>query len=336
MASVHVKCLLLTALVILTLGTGCGKPAATAPNPPVEVAPAPPAPPVQPAAPPAPELPGALLVMVENSDASRPQAGVDKADLVYEIEAEGGITRFLTVFYRHKAEKIGPVRSARFYFVQIAKAYGAPYAHAGANADALAMLARDHDMENMDEIYGSGDYFWRSKDRQAPHNLYTSTDLLLKGAAAKHYRTPVPPALPVGETPGGTPQTGVSLVFNAKYAVVNWQWDGHRYWRQMNGEPHLVEGAQPLQTDNLVVLLTDMKVVYHPPEPQLDVRMLGEGDAVFFSRGKTWQGRWRKSSPDAQIELTSGGAPFQFAPGQVWISVLPDRDAVRSGSQQAG
>ncbi|HHY95792.1 MAG TPA: DUF3048 domain-containing protein [Firmicutes bacterium] len=73
--------------------------------------------------------------------------------MVYEAVAEGGITRFLAVFHRHAAAKIGPVRSARIYFVEIAKAYAAPLAHCGDNADALEMIRKDRSFPDMDEIY---------------------------------------------------------------------------------------------------------------------------------------------------------------------------------------
>ncbi len=72
------------------------------------------------------DLPGAVLVMVDNFSAARPQSGLDAADVVYEAWAEFGITRFLALFYRHAAPKIGPIRSARFYFVELADAYHAP------------------------------------------------------------------------------------------------------------------------------------------------------------------------------------------------------------------
>lgn len=125
---------------------------APAPISPVVAAPEPP--PVKPQ----PKLPGVIGVMVENSFPSRPQVGLDKADLVYEMEAEYGITRFLALFHTEPAEKIGPVRSARLGFYNVAIAYGIPYAHAGGNNDVLIALKGGlHGLLDLDDIYTCGD-----------------------------------------------------------------------------------------------------------------------------------------------------------------------------------
>ncbi|MGI6343567.1 MAG: DUF3048 domain-containing protein [Bacillota bacterium] len=89
---------------------------------------------------PEPELPGVLLAMIDNHPNANPQSGLLDADIVYEMMAEGGITRYLAVFYSKKPELIGPIRSARYYFVQTAKAYNAPYAHVGGHDTAFRMI----------------------------------------------------------------------------------------------------------------------------------------------------------------------------------------------------
>ena len=70
-----------------------------------------------------------LAVMIENHADSRPQSGLSRADVVYEAVAEGGISRFLAVFYcgaaagSAKPYDVGPVRSARTYFLDWASEY---------------------------------------------------------------------------------------------------------------------------------------------------------------------------------------------------------------------
>ncbi len=269
MQAVPVRPVLL-AVCALALLAACSRPAAPRPEPapaPVPVPAPTPAPP--PPAPP-PELPGALRVLVENQTAARPQAGLDRADVIYEVEAEGGITRFLAAFYSKAAARIGPVRSARWYFVDIAKAYGAPYAHAGGNADALDTIARDRAFPDVDEIHGvNSGYFWRSKDRQPPHNLYTSTDLLLQAAKARNYKAVPLPAWPTGAPPAaGSTVPDLTLNFHPTESLVRWHWDGSRYQRFINGAPHLVEGQVPLAADNVIVLATEVRVVDIKPDYQ--------------------------------------------------------------------
>ena len=132
-------------------------------------------------------LPGGVLVVVENHPDARPQSGLDRADVVFEADIVAGITRLLALFHSRPAEEIGPVRSARWCFYDLARGYGLPFAHAGADADVLAELARARrrGFPDLDEIYGAGGYFWRDRERRMPHNLYTSTELLVAGARAR-------------------------------------------------------------------------------------------------------------------------------------------------------
>ena len=99
-------------------------------------------------------LPGVFLAMVDNHPKARPQSGLDKADIVYEIIAEGGITRYLALYYSQEAPKIGHIRSARYYYVQLAKGYDGVLAHAGGNENALYLIP-ELKVKNLDEIYNA-------------------------------------------------------------------------------------------------------------------------------------------------------------------------------------
>ncbi|GAF86264.1 unnamed protein product, partial [marine sediment metagenome] len=112
-----------------------------------------------------------LSIMVENSEGARPQSGLDKANIVYEALAEGGITRFLAIYYDQDAEEVGPIRSARPYFVSKSLEHQAIYVHVGGSEEAYNFIKE----EKIDDINEFVDFqpFWRSKDRDPPHNLYT-------------------------------------------------------------------------------------------------------------------------------------------------------------------
>ncbi|HSD12679.1 MAG TPA: DUF3048 domain-containing protein, partial [Patescibacteria group bacterium] len=122
----------------------------------------------------APDVTGYFAATIDNLSVARPQAGLTKASLVFEAPVEGGITRFLAVFPDDvTADRIGPVRSARPYFLDWASEFDAVYAHVGGSPEALEKIVA-YDMRDLNEFF-AGKYFWRDENRDAPHNAYTST-----------------------------------------------------------------------------------------------------------------------------------------------------------------
>ncbi len=285
-----------------------------------------------PVEPKAPELPGALLVMVDNYLKARPQSGLDKADLVYEMMAEGGITRFMALFYQQSAVKIGPVRSARYYFVQLAKGYDSPLAHAGGSQEALQMIF-DIKMKDLDEIYNAGGYFWRDKTRSMPHNLYTSTEQLLKGAQAKGYKLVVPPAFGVaaGEGEGTVHDKDMIIDYSSKtynYKVV-WHYNGQRYERDINGNPHLMEDGTRIIADNILAIVVPTKDIIKNKELLSEIKIIGKGEARYYVNGKMTKGSWAKTSVSAKMQfLDDKGEVVKIKPGKTWIQVIPDWESV--------
>ena len=271
-----------------------------------------------------PSLPGALCVMVDNYYKARPQSGLDRADLVYEILAEGGITRYLAFFYQESAEKIGPIRSARYYFVQLARGYDVPFAHAGGNADALALIPKIG-IKDLDEIYNAQGYFWRDNKRQMPHNLYSSTEKLLAGAQTKGYKL-VSLALPVGSTWEGTVhKPEISFDYSAgKYKYqASWVFEKGSYLRKINGKPHLMEDGTPIIADNLIAMVASTREVMKE-ELESEIKLIGKGEARYFIDGKMMAGSWEKPSAEENIRfLDKKGQPVKFKSGKTWVQVLP-------------
>ena len=129
-----------------------------------------------------------IAVMIDNHKGAWPQAGIQKAYMVYEIIAEGGETRLMALFKGSDVEKIGPVRSARHYFIDYVMENDAIYTHFGQSPQAESDIKRFR----IDEINGiaeDGTTFWRTKDKSAPHNAITSTERLKKSAKNKKMRT---------------------------------------------------------------------------------------------------------------------------------------------------
>ena len=129
-----------------------------------------------------------IAVMIDNHEDAWPQAGLQQAYMVYEIIAEGGETRLMALFKGVDLDKIGPVRSARHYFLDYAMENDAIYVHFGESPQAGSDITR-YSIHEIDGIAEDGVTFWRVKDKYAPHNAVTSTEKLLQSAKNKNYRT---------------------------------------------------------------------------------------------------------------------------------------------------
>ncbi|HAI21329.1 MAG TPA: DUF3048 domain-containing protein [Clostridiales bacterium UBA8153] len=267
-----------------------------------------------------------LLVAIGNNRAARPQSGVEFADVVYEVLAEGGITRLLALFGSRAAPDIGPVRSLRMAMAEIALGYDAPLAHAGGCEEALRFMARQAP-KSLDGVRGAGAFFRRVTHRKAPDNLYTSTGQLIEGARARGLRLSPLVRLPHGDRAGGDPATRVVVAFarlvNAPN-IVTYEYDGRVYRRSVNDSPHLSAQGQQLAPENLVVLEVKTRTVMRQ-EPMLDMDVVGQGRALLFRDGRVHAGTWQKTGPGAMFVLRdTQGQLFTFARGQTWFHLVPD------------
>ena len=119
-----------------------------------------------------------VAIVVENLESVRPQSGLSTANVVYETLAEGGITRFMAVYANDETtDPIGPIRSARHYFVDWAEEYGGLFAHIGGSPQALGILGTTDYMTDLNQ-FGFSEYYYRDNNLFAPHNLFSSSDLM--------------------------------------------------------------------------------------------------------------------------------------------------------------
>ena len=129
-----------------------------------------------------------IAVMIDNHESAWPQAGLNDAYIVYEIIVEGGETRLMPIFKGKSLEKIGPIRSARHYFLDYAMENDAIYVHYGQSPQAESDIS-SFDIDNINGLVQSSSDFWRDKGKYAPHNAVSSTEKILKIANQKEYRT---------------------------------------------------------------------------------------------------------------------------------------------------
>ena len=265
----------------------------------------------------------AITVKIDNSAAARPQAGVDKADLVYEEFTEG-ITRFVVVFHSAEADVVGPVRSVRPADPAIVTPLGGVLGFSGGSPAAVE-VAQQSPLTLVTE--GDREVMYRREGRFAPHNLYTSTAGLLSRAPPEAGPPPKfaeflreGQSFTAAET---TPVSHLSLV-PAPFATADYDWDGEsRTWkRTTDGAAHILEGDVQIAPRTVIVQYTpysefagDSAVRY--PE------VVGSGEAWIFTAGLLAKGTWSKPSPEAVTAYTDGaGKPIVLPPGQTWIHLV--------------
>lgn len=271
-------------------------------------------------------------VMIDNHVDARWQAGLNKASVVYEALAEGGIPRFMAIFAQPSISLIGPVRSARPYFVKYAAEYRAGYAHAGGSPDAINLL-RTLRMPNIEGVNGkTAKYFYRS-GWNSPHNLYTNSRLLSAAMKAVKYDKYKPTYRawkfksdpPLAKRRKGKHGVKIELGGGRAYSI-EYAYDRARniYRRSTGGRPHLDRVTRKqLYAKNVVLILVPKERVLDR-KGRIDLHTVGKGKAILLQNGFSTTIKWRKSSIYGRTMFTTlKGKEIEFTRGAVWITVVP-------------
>ena len=274
-------------------------------------------------------------VIIENHPDARPQSGLAQAGIVYEALAEGGITRFQAFFQDQRPAVIGPVRSLRTYFVDWGLEYGAPVAHAGGNADAMDLVG-PLKMKDINALSFASSGFYRTTDRVAPHNLYTSSDKLDALMSRLGFAKPstyVPgPRKP--DSPTATaPHPNIHINYSYNGYQVDYAYDQSRndYARTLAGTPHVDRnGGAQIHVKNVVVLYVPTSYGYTRTQEQTVImQTVGTGRAVVMRDGQAVTGTWSKASHAARTVLTGDdGQEIALNAGNTWFSVVPTGNVV--------
>lgn len=273
-----------------------------------------------------------IAVILDNySPDARPQSGLDRADIVFETLAEGGITRFLAIYQQQDASVIGPVRSTRLYFNSWAAGLDVIFGHDGGNVDALQQLPQLTSIDNIDADRTVGP-FYRVSTRVIPHNEYTSTTRLRSFAAAHGGSiTGTPATLPfTADAPASRRPSHFTLSIDFSYGDYNvqWQYDprANDYLRFMGGAPHVdaITGKQ-LTAKNIVVMRTAESADHDPFTPgSIRLQTQGSGPATVYRDGQAIAGNWDKSSVESPLRwLDPSGQPIKLDRGPTWVEVVP-------------
>ncbi len=269
-----------------------------------------------------------FAVMIDNHPDARPQSGIAKADVVWEAPVEGGLTRDMAIFRSASATEIGPVRSARPYFLTWAREFDAAYAHIGGSDEALSDLANGaFGLDNADGIADSLT-FWRDTRRDAPHNAYTSSEKMraLIASNAWHATTDAIDLTPRGDAASGTPAIRVDLVSQENGEQAEFQWDAKTKSYDLWRAGMLAHERDGLAIAPKTVVVLEMNIVpINDPHAKglIGLQSLGSGKATVFQNGRAVAGTWKKASPQAPtIVIDANGQKIPFASGQVWYEVI--------------
>lgn len=302
-----------------------------------------------------------LAVMIENHTEARPQSGLSSVDIVYEAVAEGGITRFMGVFFCNLGDiQVGPVRSARTYFLDWLGEYDALYAHVGgANtsgpADALGQIIK-YGVKDLNQFSIGFPTFWRDYQRlghpvATEHTMYSTTQKLWEVGAKrgfvatdeknKRWDAAFVPWKFKDDAVGTTKQVSISgLASSNQINVEFWQgysdysvtWDYDAscncYKRSNGGAPQLdFNNKQQLSAKNIVVQFERESRANDGYENNVHLlyKTTGEGKALVFQGGKVIEGKWSKQSRLVRSKYTdSKGTEIVFDRGLIWIQTVPE------------
>lgn len=270
--------------------------------------------------------PAVFAVMIENPVDVRPQSGIDKAFMVYEAPVEGNITRWMVLFGADtEVDEIGPVRSARPYYVDWAIGWDALYAHVGGSPEALELI-RERGVYDLDEFFW-GSTFWRSRRALAPHNVFTESlriadaweeivtdeveyeDRLFKEGVAEEDRTE---------------EHIVYVDFGHPLYDVEWEYDPETndYLRTQVGKTSKTRVGEEMRAANIVVMFTEMATIDELGRKRITT--LGDGDAVIVQDGVLIEGTWEKDSRgELERFYNDDGDEIEWNAGTTWIEVLP-------------
>lgn len=265
-------------------------------------------------------------VMIENSPEARPQSGLKNSGVVFEAIAEGGITRFLVLYQENKPQLIGPVRSVRPYYISWAAAFDCSIAHVGGSDAALAEV-RNGSYRDIDQFFNSSTY-WRSTDRYAPHNMYTSFEKLDALNTAKGYTTSTFTGFARAdgkavETPDASNinVTISSSLFNSAYTYDK---TTNTYARSQAGAAHLDREDGQISPSVVIVMKVNESTLQEYGNHQ-DIETIGSGEAYIFQNGTVKNATWSKAAKTEQIMFTdpTTAEEIPLVRGQTWITAVP-------------
>ncbi len=271
-------------------------------------------------------------VMIDNEGSKPlPQGGIKKAQIVYEIIVEGGVTRLMPIFWNADAELIGPVRSSRHYFLDYVMEHDAIYVHFGWSPLAKSDISKLK-INNINGVGKGGEVFWDlTKDRNNWQDSYTSSQRLDECVEGLKYPVNTDQKLMLSynasDMEPGTENAGkIEVKYSGGY-VCSYEYDpaSKKYSRFRQGKPHMerTDNTQ-LTAKNIIIQYVSNKRISGDREDRQELSNIGSGSGLFISCGKMTEITWSKKSRGSKTEyMDTEGKPVLLNPGQTWIQIVP-------------
>ena len=283
-----------------------------------------------------------LAFKVDNNLAARPQSGLQEADAVYELLVEGGMTRFLALFYDNSSQFLGPIRSARPTDPTLIRHFGGTLIASGATAGLIPSI-NELGVPVLEEKFAQGSLF-RISSRKAPHNLYANTEDVRDVVDDKgfYFLTPgADPLYPFGldQSNWNKGATRITIKYS-EFTTIIWKLDGDKYSRFIKDSYSENKDAVAhnfisqdgnysdiLKTETVVVLQGPL---YNDKATTLpSVLTVGVGSAYVFNNGSYIEGTWRRSDIRDSFELQDlNQNPIEVPPSTQWLHLLSNDGSV--------
>lgn len=279
----------------------------------------------------------AVAIKVENNPVAYPLSGLEEAEIVFEELVEGGITRFMALYHCTDAAKVGPVRSSRIVdadiMIPITRILGAAggndIVRAALNKANVVILDEDTSGKAMRRIPRSG--------ISLEHTLYANTKGLRKLGSKKFDERPRV-GFEFGPLEGKAKRAREITASFAGRATVTYRWKKGKWLRFDDGAPLMAENGKQIAVDNVVIeqhTVNNSKTIFDVAgNPSIEIAdEKGRGPAVLLRDGKSIKGSWIRKQTQGPVRfVTKSGEPMVFAPGTIWIELLPDKKGEIKGS----
>lgn len=275
-----------------------------------------------------------IAIMIDDAPAARPQSGFNSASVVWQAPAEGGVPRYMMVFQEQMPTDVGPVRSARSYFIDWASEWNAVYGHVGGSPQAMSTLRSEGNGQlvyNADEFRWGGTYYRRIKERYSPHNVYSDANSLrIMATRVGAENGPLEaawtfaPDASLDERPSG----GIIRVVYP-YNSIEYRYDRatNSYLRGVTGQAEQIDAATGARVapKNVVVMLVSFGPLNDGSNKhRLEAKDVGHGKAWIATNGRTIMGTWKKAAQASPtLFYDADGKPVSLTVGQTFIQVMP-------------
>lgn len=280
-----------------------------------------------------------VAVMLNNLKQAMPQLGVSQADIIYEVLAEGGITRMLALYQSVEGVGvIGSVRSARTYYLELALGHDAVYLHAGGSPDAYNKI-KSWNVTALDCVNGpyEGSLFWRDagriKTNGKVHSVVTSGEKIQELFPTYSFRQEHEEnyVYEMQFSEDGTPAGGqqaqtIRVPFSSyKTGVFNYDSESGQYRVEEYGSAY-IDGntGEQVSVTNVLVLKTNCSLIPGDDAGRITVDLTGGGEGWYACGGQIIPIRWSKGGVNDQLVYTTqAGDPLTLGAGTSYVNIIP-------------